>query len=238
MTRGRRRRESDYTSAPKSTSTIAAESKGRQTIPGGCGPGSPCSTPPAREPPPATQPARSAKQDAHTRPPVTLDGLHLNVGGYRRKSDEAPPARGVAYNPRAALIYIIWDVPVNGERQAPDADVAWPEPLHVWPQALTAMWLVTTDDQCARAARQAQLSIKWVVVQVRAGQPRLQGLHRNATLLLATGVPHDANMVLHALHGGPARKHTSCGSAPARRPGVAPGTPNGAPLLDKHHCRR
>ena len=35
-----------------------------------------------------------AKQDAHTGPRVTLGGLHLHVGGYRRKGDPAPYPQG------------------------------------------------------------------------------------------------------------------------------------------------
>ena len=40
------------------------------------------------------QPTR-AKQDAHIGPRVTPDGLHLHVGGYRRRGGLSPPhARG------------------------------------------------------------------------------------------------------------------------------------------------
>ena len=35
-----------------------------------------------------------AKRDAHTGPWLTLEGLHLHVGGYRRKGDLPPPRRG------------------------------------------------------------------------------------------------------------------------------------------------
>ena len=144
-----------------------------------------------------------AKQDDHTGPRVTPDCLHLHAGGYRRKGDPAPPTRGVAYQPPAALMYILQDVLVDGKHRVPNADVAWPEPLHPRPHALTPVWLVTTDDQCARAAEQAQLSNEWVVVQVGAGQPRPRGLPRDATLLVATGVPHDPHMALHALEDQP-----------------------------------
>ena len=64
-----------------------------------------------------------------TGPRVTPGGLHLHVGGYRRKGDLPPPTRGVAYHPPAALVYILRDVLVDGEHQAPNADVVWPEPL-------------------------------------------------------------------------------------------------------------
>ena len=35
-----------------------------------------------------------AKQDANTGPRVTLDGLHLHVGGYRRRGGLSPPNGG------------------------------------------------------------------------------------------------------------------------------------------------
>ena len=65
------------------------------------------------------------------------------------------------------------------------------------------MWLVTTDDQCARAAEQAQLWVDWVIVQVGAGQPRPRGLPRGTTLLVATAVAHDPHMAVHALEDQP-----------------------------------
>ena len=52
---------------------------------------------------------KRAKQDAHTGPRVTPDGLHLHVGGYRRRGGLSPPTRGGAYHPLAALMYILHD---------------------------------------------------------------------------------------------------------------------------------
>ena len=65
------------------------------------------------------------------------------------------------------------------------------------------MWLVTTDDQCTRAAGQAQLQAEWVIVQVGAGHPRPRGLPRGTALLVATEVPHDLHMAVHALEDQP-----------------------------------
>ena len=62
---------------------------------------------------------------------------------------------------------------------------------------------MTTDDQCTRAAEQAQLQAKWVVVQVGAGQPRPRGLPRGTAMLVATEVPHDLHMAVHALEDKP-----------------------------------
>ena len=76
-----------------------------------------------------------AKQDAHTGPRVTPDGLHLHVGGYRRRNGLSPPTRGAAYHPPAALMYILRDVLAESEHQEPNADVAWPEPLRPRPHA-------------------------------------------------------------------------------------------------------
>ena len=45
-----------------------------------------------------------------------------------------------------ALIYILCDVLVDGEYQAPNADVVWPEPLRPRPHAPTRVWLVVTTD--------------------------------------------------------------------------------------------
>ena len=78
-----------------------------------------------------------AKQDAHTGPRVTLDGLHLHVGGYRRRGSLSAPSQGAAYHQPAALLYILGDVLTDGEHQEPSADVAWPEPLCPWPHAPT-----------------------------------------------------------------------------------------------------
>ena len=63
-------------------------------------------------------PTRS-KQDAHTGPRVTPDGLHLHVGGYRRRDGLSPPTRGAAYHPPAALMYILSDVLAESEHQEP-----------------------------------------------------------------------------------------------------------------------
>ena len=140
-----------------------------------------------------------AKQDAHTGPRVTPDGLHLHVGGYHRRGGLSPPTRGAAYHPPAALMYILHNVLAESEHREPNADVAWPEPLRPQPHEPTLLWFVTTDDQCTRAAGQAQLQAEWVILQVRAGQPRPRGLPRGTALLVATGVPHDPHMAVHAL---------------------------------------
>ena len=78
-----------------------------------------------------------------------------------------------------------------------------PEALRPRPHAPTPVWLVTTDDQCTRAAEQAQLQAEWVLVQVGAGQPGPRGLPRGTTLLVATEVPHDPHMAVHALEDQP-----------------------------------
>ena len=140
-----------------------------------------------------------AKQDAHTGPRVTPDGLHLHVGGYCRRGGLSPPTRGAAYHQPATLMYILHDVLADSEHREPNADVAWPEPLRPRPHAPTPVWLVTTDDQCTRSAEQAQLQTECVVVQMWEGQPRLCGLPRGTALLVATEVPHDPHMAVHAL---------------------------------------
>ena len=56
-----------------------------------------------------------AKQDAHTGPRVTLDGLHLHVGGYRRRGGLSPPTRGAAYHLPAALMHMLHDVLAESE---------------------------------------------------------------------------------------------------------------------------
>ena len=81
--------------------------------------------------------------------------------------------------------------------------MAWPEPLRPRPHAPTPVWLVTTDDQCTRAAGQAQLQAEWVIVQVGADQPRPRGVPRGTALLVATEVPHDPHMAVHALEDQP-----------------------------------
>ena len=144
-----------------------------------------------------------AKQDAHSGPRVTPDGLHLHVGGYRRRGGLSAPTRGAAYQPPAALMYILQDVLAEREHREPNADVGWPEPLRPRPDALTPVWLVTTDDQCTRVAGQAQLQAEWVIVQVGAGQPRPRPVPRGTTLLVATGVPHNPHMAVHALEDQP-----------------------------------
>ena len=100
---------------------------------------------------------------------------------------------------RALIKDIFLDVLAESEHREPNADVAWPEPLRPRPSAPMPVWLVTTDDQCTRAAEQAQLQAEWVVVQVRAGQPRPLGLPRGTALLVATEVPHDPHMAVHSL---------------------------------------
>ena len=130
---------------------------------------------------------------------MTSNGLHSHVGGYRRRGSLSPPTQGAAYHPLVALLYILRDALVDGEHQEPNADVAWPEPLRPRPHAPTPVWLVTTDDQCARATEQAQLWAEWVIVKVGAGQPRPCGLPRGTTLLVATEVPHDPHMAVDTL---------------------------------------
>ena len=100
-------------------------------------------------------------------------------------------------------MYIPQDVLAESEHREPNADVAWPEPLRPRPHAPTPLWLVTTDDQCIRAAGQAQLQAEWVIVQVGAGQPRPCGILRGTALLVATEVPHDPHMAVHALEDQP-----------------------------------
>ena len=144
-----------------------------------------------------------ANQDAHTGPRVTPDGLHLHVVGYRRRDGLSPPTRGAAYHPPPVLMYILRDVLAESEHQEPNADVAWREPLRPRPHAPTPLWLVTTEDQCTQAAGQAQLRAEWVIVQVGAGQPEPLGLPRGTAMLVATGVPHDPHMAVHALEDQP-----------------------------------
>ena len=100
-------------------------------------------------------------------------------------------------------MYILHDVLAESEHREPNADVAWPEPLRPRPPAPTPVWLVTTDDQCTRAAGQAQLQADLVIAQVGAGQPRPRGLPRGTALLVVTEVPHDQHMAVHALEDQP-----------------------------------
>ena len=144
-----------------------------------------------------------AKQDAHTGPRVTLDGLHLHVGGYRRRGSLSSPTQGAAYDSPTTPLFILGDVLADGEHQEPNADVAWPEPLCPRPHAPTPVWLVTTEDQCTRATEQAPLQDEWVMVQVGAGQPRPRGLLRGTALLVVTEFPHDPHMAVHALEDQP-----------------------------------
>ena len=107
---------------------------------------------------------RRAKHDAHTGARVTPDGLHHHVGGYRSQGNLSPPTQGAAYHPPLALMYIFRNVLVDGEQQALNAHVAWPEPLRPRPRARTPVCLVITDNQCAQAAEQTQLWAEWVTV--------------------------------------------------------------------------
>ena len=134
---------------------------------------------------------------------MTPVGLHLHVGGYRRRGSLTPPTQGPAYHPPAALLYILRDVLADGEHEEPEAAVAWPEPLCRRPHAPTRIWLVITDDQCTRATEQAQLLGEWVIVQMGAGQPRTRGLPRGTALLVVRKVPHDPHMAVHALEDQP-----------------------------------
>ena len=81
--------------------------------------------------------------------------------------------------------------------------MAWPKPLCPRPHVPTPVWLVTTDDQCARATEQVQLRAEGLIVQVRAGQPRPRGFPRGTALLAATEVPHDPHMAVHTLEDQP-----------------------------------
>ena len=146
---------------------------------------------------------KRAKQDAHTGPLVNSDGLHLHVRSYRRQGSVSPPTQGAAYHQPAALLYILRDVFAVGEHQVPNADVALSEPLSPRPHVPTQVFLVTTDDQCARATEQAQLRAEWVIVQMGAGQPWPLGLPRGTTLLVATEVPHGQHMAVHTLEDQP-----------------------------------
>ena len=100
-------------------------------------------------------------------------------------------------------MYILHDVLAESEHREPNADVAWLEPLRPRPHVPTPVWLLPTDNQCARAAEQAQLQTEWVVVQVGAGQPRPRGLPCGTALLVVTEMPHDPHMAVHALEDQP-----------------------------------
>ena len=62
---------------------------------------------------------------------------------------------------------------------------------------------MTTDDQCTRATEQAQLQTDRAIMQVGAGQPRPRGLPHGTALLVATEVPQDQHMAVHALEDQP-----------------------------------
>ena len=117
-----------------------------------------------------------AKHGAHTGPRVTPDGLHLHLGGYRRRDSLSPPTQGAAYHSPAALLYILRDVLADGEHQEPNADMALPEPLCPQPHPPTMVWLVTSDDQCA--TEQAQLQTEWLIVPLLQPQPSQQRRRR------------------------------------------------------------
>ena len=53
-------------------------------------------------------------------------------------------------------MYILHYVLADSENQAPNADVAWPKPLRPNPHEPTPVLLVTRDNECGRAAEQAQ----------------------------------------------------------------------------------
>ena len=149
-----------------------------------------------------------AKQDTCTGLRVTPDGLNLHVGSYGRQNDLRPPTQGAAYPPSAALMCILRGVLVDGEHQAPNADVVWPEPLRPRPQAPALVWLMTTDDQCAQAAEKAQPWAELVIVPVGAGQPRPWGLPHGIARRVAAAVPHDPHMAVHAPEHQPEERGT------------------------------
>ena len=172
-----------------------------------------------------------AKEDVHTGPRVTPDGLHLHVGGYRRQGGLSPPTRGATYHPPAALMYIFHDVLAESEHREPNADVAWPEPLRPRGRAPAPVWLVTTDDQCTRAGG-ASAAPGRVGGSAGGGRPAQSPWtpprHRPAgSYGSAAGPTHRS-----ACAGGPAGGHGRPGGAPARRPGVAQGTSDGTPALE------
>ena len=81
--------------------------------------------------------------------------------------------------------------------------MVWSEPLRPRPHAPTAVGLVTTENQCARATKQAELRAESVIVHVGQGQPRPCGIPRGTTLLVATEVPHVPQMAMHTLEDQP-----------------------------------
>ena len=144
-----------------------------------------------------------ARQDANTGPRVSPGGLHLRIGGYRHQGSLPPPTQGAAYHPPAARLYVLRDVLADGEQQEPKADVTWPEPLCPQPHAPRPIWLLDTDDQCARATEQAQLLAELVIVQVGAGQPRPCGFPRGTALLVTTRLLQDPHIAPHTLEDQP-----------------------------------
>ena len=130
-----------------------------------------------------------AKQDAHTGHRGTADGVHLHVGGYRRKGDLTPPTEGTAYHPPAAVMFILRDALVAGEHREPNANAVWPTLLRPRPHVPTPVWLVSTEQQCEQAVAQAQHLPEWVLVQHGTGPHTARGLPREHRLLLATGPP-------------------------------------------------
>ena len=159
-----------------------------------------------------------AQHDVHTGRQMTPDGLHLHLGGYGRKVNPAPPGRGVVYHQPTALMYIFCDLFVGVHHQEPKANLAWPEPLQPRHHVPTPVWLVTTDDQFAKAMEHAPLSDEWGVVLVGAGRPVPRGLRRNPAVIVASRVPHDQHMACHNLHDL----------------GVAAGALDGTPVLGKY----
>ena len=162
------------------------------------------------------QPTR-AKQDAHTGPRVTLDGLHLHVGGYCCQGSLSPPAQRAAYHPLAALLYVLREILPDVEHQEPNADVGWHEPLYPRPHAPTPIWLVATDDECAKGTEQAQFLAAWVIVQAGGGPaqaPWTPPRHCSAGGYRGAARPAGGG----ARARGPAGGHGTPGGAPARRP--------------------
>ena len=111
-------------------------------------------------------------------------------------------------------MYILRDVLADGEYQAPNADVAWFNFLRPRPHAPTLVWLVTTGDQCAQAAEQAELCAELVVLQEGA-TPQY---YRASGYSSATGPAHGA-----ARAGGPTRRQTAAGRTSTLGPSVALG---------------
>ena len=77
---------------------------------------------------------------------------------------------------------------VDVQHQEPNTNLAWPEPLQPRYHAPTPVWLVTTDDQCAKAVEHAPHSDEWGVVLVGAGRPVSRGLRRDPAVIEASRV--------------------------------------------------